>query len=130
MSGTSIKRKERKNKVKSKKRQEAVKRLTKKPVLKNIDIESIKEEFNKKSKAEKPSGDKPSKTEEVKKAEDKKTEKTDQTKPQGVAVGEEKSDIVKSEKEAIPPTETQEVSAPELEKKKKVKGREEGKSAK
>ena len=50
MSGTTIKRKARKNRVKAKKRIDNVKRLTFKPLLKNIDIEEIKATFDKKDK--------------------------------------------------------------------------------
>ncbi len=50
MGGTSIKRKARKNLVKAKRRIDNVKRLTFKPVLKNINIEEVKASFNKKSK--------------------------------------------------------------------------------
>lgn len=45
MASTRLQRKERKNRVVAKKKVEAIKRLNKKPVIKNIDIDQIKEEF-------------------------------------------------------------------------------------
>jgi len=51
MASTRLVRKALRNRTKSKKRVSAIKRLTSKPVLKNVDIEQIKEEFaNKKTK--------------------------------------------------------------------------------
>ncbi len=45
MASTELKRKARKNRVVSKLRKDNIKRLTRKPVLKLVDIEKIKEEF-------------------------------------------------------------------------------------
>ena len=45
MGATKLIRKELKNRVVSKKRTTAIKRITKTPVLKNVDIEKIKQEF-------------------------------------------------------------------------------------
>jgi hypothetical protein len=47
MGVTQLKRKARKNHVKSSQRTQAIKLLTKKPVLKNVDIEELKKEFDK-----------------------------------------------------------------------------------
>lgn len=49
MAGTSLKRKELRNRLKSKFRKNVLKNFTKKPVIKNIDIEKIKEGFSKKA---------------------------------------------------------------------------------
>ncbi|MBR9997802.1 MAG: hypothetical protein KFF73_02470 [Cyclobacteriaceae bacterium] len=76
MGGTSIKRKERKNRVKAKRRQQNVKRLTKKPVLKNIDIEAIKETFNKESTTGKTPVEEQPAVEGKQKTEDHKVKKT------------------------------------------------------
>lgn len=51
MAGTKLIRKKLKNRVVSKKRTVALKRVTKKPLITNIDIEQIKEEFAKKKAA-------------------------------------------------------------------------------
>lgn len=51
MGGTVLKRKAQRNKVKAKVRIADIKRLTTKPVLRNIDIEQIKAEFADKAKA-------------------------------------------------------------------------------
>jgi hypothetical protein len=51
MAGTSIKRKELKNKLKAKYRQHNIKKFTKKPVIRNIDMDKIKEEFEQKAKS-------------------------------------------------------------------------------
>ena len=72
MAGTSLKRKARKNRVVAKRRQDNIKRLSAKPVIQNVDVEAIKEEFAAKSgkgkKAEKkeeaPKAEKESKSEE------------------------------------------------------------------
>ncbi|GAA5043515.1 hypothetical protein GCM10011506_46820 [Marivirga lumbricoides] len=47
MAGTSLKRKARKNRVVAKKRVDNIKRLQQKPVIKNVDVEEIKAEFEK-----------------------------------------------------------------------------------
>lgn len=49
MAVTRLKRKGLRNKANSAKRTGAIKRLTSTPVIKNVDIEAIKEEFAKKS---------------------------------------------------------------------------------
>ncbi|MFA0960645.1 hypothetical protein AB9P05_02445 [Roseivirga sp. BDSF3-8] len=72
MAGTSLKRKARKNRVVAKRRQDEMKRLNTKPVVKQVDIEEIKKEFaaksGKKTKSEKkeeaPKAEKESKSEE------------------------------------------------------------------
>lgn len=51
MGATTIKRKVRKNIVRAKKRQKKIKRLTLVPVIKNIDIEAVKESFKKRKKS-------------------------------------------------------------------------------
>ncbi len=71
MASTKLIRKAQRNRTVSRKRVEAIKRLTTKPVIKNVDIEQIKEEFAKNKTAVKA---KPAKTEEVK--EEVKAEKT------------------------------------------------------
>lgn len=55
MGATSLKRKARKNRVVSKRRQQAIKLNTAKPVIKKVDVEKLKEEFagKPKGKAEK-----------------------------------------------------------------------------
>ncbi|MDH5607975.1 MAG: hypothetical protein OEY56_00720 [Cyclobacteriaceae bacterium] len=53
MAVTRLERKGRKNRVVSKKRTTNIKRLSSKPVIKNVDIEAIKEEFAKKAGATK-----------------------------------------------------------------------------
>jgi hypothetical protein len=77
MGGTSIKRKERKNRVKAKRRQQDVKLLTKRPVLKNIDVEAIKETFNKKPSSGKSSPEKQPESNNKQQVEDKKKENTE-----------------------------------------------------
>jgi len=47
MSTTTIKRKALRNRVKAKKRKEAIKRLSTKPTLKNIDLDAAKSSFKK-----------------------------------------------------------------------------------
>ncbi len=47
MAGTSLKRKARKNRVVAKKRVDNIKRLQQRPVIKNVDVEEIKAEFEK-----------------------------------------------------------------------------------
>ena len=49
MAVTRLKRKGLRNKANSAKRTGAIKRLTSTPVIKNVDVEAIKEEFAKKS---------------------------------------------------------------------------------
>lgn len=56
MAGTSIKRKERKNKTKSRIRQQNIKLVTAKPTIKNVDIEKIKAEFEQGAKKPKAAG--------------------------------------------------------------------------
>ncbi|MBL3657492.1 MULTISPECIES: hypothetical protein [Fulvivirga] len=53
MAVTRLKRKAKRNKVKSKVRQETIQRLNTKPVIKSVDVEQIKEEFAKGSKTAK-----------------------------------------------------------------------------
>ncbi|WKN31728.1 hypothetical protein PZB74_22540 [Porifericola rhodea] len=48
MSVTRLKRKGLRNKAVAKKRQDTIKQLTKQPPIKNIDVEAIKAEFEKK----------------------------------------------------------------------------------
>jgi hypothetical protein len=45
MAVTRLKRKEKRNRAKANNRVNAIKQLTKKPVIKNVDIEAIKAEF-------------------------------------------------------------------------------------
>lgn len=45
MAVTRLKRKEKRNRAKANNRIEAIKQLTQKPVIKNVDIEAIKQEF-------------------------------------------------------------------------------------
>ena len=52
MGGTSIKRKALRNRLKSKMRKSTIKLLTRKPVQKNVDIEELKADFVKPTKAE------------------------------------------------------------------------------
>lgn len=47
MAVTRLKRKERVNRAKANNRQAKIKQLTAKPVIKNIDVEAIKESFKK-----------------------------------------------------------------------------------
>lgn len=47
MAGTSLKRKARKNRVVAKKRVDNIQRLQQQPVIKNVDIEAVKAEFEK-----------------------------------------------------------------------------------
>ncbi|MBK6264864.1 hypothetical protein JKA74_07435 [Marivirga sp. S37H4] len=54
MAGTSLKRKARKNRVVAKKRVDNIKRLQQKPVIKNVDVEEIKAEFDKAGKKPTP----------------------------------------------------------------------------
>lgn len=49
MAVTRLKRKERRNISKAKARVKSIKRLSKMPVIKNVDIEAIKAEFDKKT---------------------------------------------------------------------------------
>lgn len=50
MASTVLKRKARRNKVTSKQRTQNIDLLTAKPVIKNVDVEAIKAEFEKKKK--------------------------------------------------------------------------------
>ncbi len=45
MAVTRLKRKEKRNRAKANNRVQAIKQLTKKPIIKNVDIEAIKQEF-------------------------------------------------------------------------------------
>ncbi len=70
MASTQLKRKARRNRAKAKLRVETIKRLSRTPVIKNVDIEKIKEEFsNLKSSASSKVAAAPVKEEPVKKAE-------------------------------------------------------------
>lgn len=126
MGGTSIKRKERKNRVKSKKRLEAVRRLTKRPVLKNIDIEAIKEDFTKNSKVEKSTGDKPPTNEEVKKLENIKVDKTNPEKSEGIADKDQKVVSVKSKKDSPKPKRTDKTPSSKVKNEKRKEKADEG----
>jgi hypothetical protein len=95
MSTTTIKRKALRNRVKAKQRLAAIKRLTSKPTLKNIDVEEIKSTFvTKATKKETP------KSEETAKPEGKKEEKVvveskSSAKPEAKA----EADVVKAKNE-------------------------------
>ena len=54
MASTQLKRKAQRNRAKAKKRVATIKRLSSKPVIKNVDIEKIKEEFEKLKAASEP----------------------------------------------------------------------------
>lgn len=58
MAITRLERKGRKNKTVSKKRTSAIKRLSATPVVKNVDVEAIKAEFEKAANAKKPAAKK------------------------------------------------------------------------
>ena len=58
MAVTQLARKGRVNKAKSAKRKQSLKLLTAKPVIKNIDVEAIKKEFEAKKSAAKPAAKK------------------------------------------------------------------------
>jgi hypothetical protein len=45
MAVTRLKRKEKRNRAKANNRVQAIKQLSKKPIIKNVDIEAIKQEF-------------------------------------------------------------------------------------
>ena len=49
MAVTRLKRKEKRNRAKANNRVQAIKQLTQKPIIKNVDIEAIKQEFAAKS---------------------------------------------------------------------------------
>ena len=51
MASTQLKRKARKNMTRARVRKENIKRLTARPVIKNVDVEKIKDEFEAKNKA-------------------------------------------------------------------------------
>ncbi len=53
MAVTRLKRKERKNRAVANNKQAAIKDLTKKPVIRNVDVEAIKKEFAEKANSEK-----------------------------------------------------------------------------
>ncbi|UII24393.1 hypothetical protein [Fulvivirga ligni] len=72
MAVTRLKRKAKRNKVRSKVRVETIQRLNTKPVIKSVDVEQIKEEFAKDSK-----GSKTAKKETKAKKEEPKAEKED-----------------------------------------------------
>jgi len=108
MGGTSIKRKERKNRVKAKKRLANVKRLTKKPVLKNIDIEAIKETFSKGSKVKKSEDSNATQPESNKKAEVEKIDKIKNLKSDADVSS------VKSGKETEKPTSADQAAASQV----------------
>jgi hypothetical protein len=59
MASTRLVRKALRNRAVSRKRQDAIKRLTSRPVIKNVDIEQIKEEFAKKKAAPAPKKETP-----------------------------------------------------------------------
>lgn len=84
MASTRLQRKERKNRVVAKKKVDAIQRLNKKPVIKNIDVDKIKEEF-KKGNINKPVDfDEPSEPKTASKTvakEEKKSEPKKETKP-------------------------------------------------
>ncbi len=52
MGVTRLKRKERKNRAVANNKQAAIKDLTKKPIIRNVDVEAIKKEFAQKAKTE------------------------------------------------------------------------------
>ena len=68
MAGTSLKRKARRNRVVAKKRMDSIQKLQQQPVIKNVDVEAIKEEFKKNASKKKPAA----KKEDTAKAEEKK----------------------------------------------------------
>jgi hypothetical protein len=74
MAVTRLKRKERKNRARATNRQAKIKNLTAKPVIKNIDIEAVKQEFA--AKTEKGSKTKASKKAEATSEESKNEETT------------------------------------------------------
>lgn len=74
MAVTSIKRKERKNKTKSRIRQQNIKLVTAKPTIKNVDVEKIKAEFEQKSAKPKGKAKAAEKAEKAEKTESKEQE--------------------------------------------------------
>jgi len=122
MAGTTIKRKARKNRVKAKKRIDNVKRLTFKPVLKNIDIEGVKATFNKKTKAPEQVEDKP--VVKIHDENEKNVVKTKNSKADIVQTEKEKKSTVDQAKDTPSSKVTKEKKQPELKKEDKDTDRE------
>lgn len=102
MAGTSLKRKARKNRVVAKKRVDNIKRLQQKPVIKNVDIEEIKAEFEKAEKkpvAKKAEEAPKGKTEEAPKAKKAAPKKKAATEKSDDAPKAKKADSKKEDKE-------------------------------
>lgn len=98
MAGTSLKRKARKNRVVAKKRVDNIKRLQQRPVIKNVDVEEIKAEFEKAEK--KPVAKKVEEAPKGSKAEAKKEEapKAKKAAPKKKAATEKSDDAPKAKK--------------------------------
>jgi hypothetical protein len=104
MASTELRRKARKNRVVSKLRQDNIKRLTRKPVLKLVDIEKIKEEFAAKAASKKKTASEKVEKEPVKKAEAKAAVKEKVAEKKVVKNGPKKSTASAGVKKTAPKT--------------------------
>jgi len=122
MGATSLKRKARKNRVVAKRRNQAIKLNTVKPVVKSVDVEKIKEEFEAAA-SKKSSAKKVDKVADIVKEEIKAEEQQNATKATETAPKAEKQEVEEKDAKPTPKAEKKETeeketkAAPKAEKK-------------